>query len=148
MGKIEAQRKYSKTAKGRATQRRADIKRGATEERRAKRREYAREWRKNNREKYLAQKKKRYYEDKEYLNLKRLAAMHGTEFGVLKEVRKRDKICQLCGSEENLQFDHIYPVKLGGQGTLENLQLLCQSCNLFKSGNKLLLAGNFGVMIL
>lgn len=38
--------------------------------------------------------------------------------------------CGACGSQQNLQFDHVQPVALGGISTPDNLQLLCGSCNL------------------
>lgn len=37
--------------------------------------------------------------------------------------------CCRCGSRRNLQFDHIKPVGLGGTSRIENLRLLCFSCN-------------------
>ena len=43
--------------------------------------------------------------------------------------------CVICGSNENLEFDHIIPVSKGGATTFRNLQLLCQKCNRSKSDN-------------
>jgi len=37
--------------------------------------------------------------------------------------------CVQCGSNFDLQYDHVIPVALGGATTIENLQLLCADCN-------------------
>ena len=37
--------------------------------------------------------------------------------------------CMKCGSKKNLEIDHVVPLARGGSNRLENLQLLCQSCN-------------------
>lgn len=53
-------------------------------------------------------------------------------------VWKRDKQkCVSCGSQQNLEFDHIIPVSTGGSNNLKNIQLLCFSCNRTKS-NKIM----------
>jgi hypothetical protein len=37
--------------------------------------------------------------------------------------------CVRCESDFELQFDHVIPHALGGAASIENLQLLCASCN-------------------
>ena len=51
------------------------------------------------------------------------------------EVWKRDKgRCIICGSDDNLHFDHIIPYSKGGSSlVVENIQLLCARHNLAKS---------------
>jgi hypothetical protein len=46
------------------------------------------------------------------------------------EVWRRDSgQCVRCGSQRNLEFDHIIPLALGGSNTARNIQLLCETCN-------------------
>jgi 5-methylcytosine-specific restriction endonuclease McrA len=82
-----------------------------------------------------------YYRDPAYHKAKASARFHSTTLEVLRVVRERDEVCQMCGAEENLQFDHVHPVSLGGVASEENLQLLCGSCNGFKRDNLLLPGG-------
>jgi hypothetical protein len=49
---------------------------------------------------------------------------------VQREVWRRDQgKCVDCGSQVNLEFDHIIPFSKGGSTTVRNIQLLCESCN-------------------
>jgi 5-methylcytosine-specific restriction endonuclease McrA len=47
------------------------------------------------------------------------------------------RTCRYCGSdEEPLHIDHIISRKRGGTHDLDNLQVLCKSCNLRKSSKE------------
>lgn len=41
--------------------------------------------------------------------------------------------CKKCGSTQNLEVDHIFPISKGGKTVFENLQTLCHNCNVRKS---------------
>ena len=49
--------------------------------------------------------------------------------------RRDEGKCVDCGSNENLEFDHIIPHSKGGANTYRNIQLLCEKCNRSKSDN-------------
>jgi 5-methylcytosine-specific restriction endonuclease McrA len=54
--------------------------------------------------------------------------------GIPREVKlfvwQRDHgCCVACGSNRDLEFDHVIPLSLGGSSTERNLQLLCADCN-------------------
>ena len=53
---------------------------------------------------------------------------------VMLEVWKRDRgRCVMCGSDENLHFDHIIPYSKGGTSTdVQNIRLLCARHNMLK----------------
>lgn len=50
----------------------------------------------------------------------------------MRAVMARDQVCRGCGQPGN-EYDHIEPVALGGQTTMDNLQLLCPPCHREKS---------------
>ena len=47
-----------------------------------------------------------------------------------------DGKCSGCGSKESLEIDHILPLALGGDNSLDNLTLLCFSCHRGAGGSK------------
>lgn len=52
-------------------------------------------------------------------------------------ISKRDgKYCCYCDKETDLTLDHIFPRSLGGGDEIDNLQILCRSCN-SRKGQKL-----------
>lgn len=51
---------------------------------------------------------------------------------------KTGQICNYCGSIENLALDHIFPKKLIGIDTAENLIFACRSCNSSKGKKDLM----------
>ncbi|MCB0539594.1 MAG: HNH endonuclease [Bacteroidetes bacterium] len=53
------------------------------------------------------------------------------------------KVCNYCGSEDNLALDHIFPKKYGGSDNAENLIFACRSCNSSKGKKDLMEWMNF-----
>ncbi|MDQ2886220.1 MAG: HNH endonuclease [Chloroflexota bacterium] len=43
--------------------------------------------------------------------------------------------CVKCGSNVELQYDHIIPFSMGGANTVANIQILCGRCNRAKSNS-------------
>jgi hypothetical protein len=43
--------------------------------------------------------------------------------------------CIQCGSNQYIEFDHIIPLSLGGAHSVNNIQLLCRTCNSKKSNH-------------
>ena len=69
---------------------------------------------------------------------KRVSPNRNIPQDVKNAVWKRDgRQCVMCGSNKDLQYDHIIPLSLGGGNQVENIQLLCKDCNLTKS-NKIM----------
>lgn len=50
------------------------------------------------------------------------------------EILSRDRVCQMCGSQKLLQVDHIVPISVdwSKRKDPDNLQVLCEPCNLGK----------------
>lgn len=55
---------------------------------------------------------------------------------MLKVVRRDGHICQICRTnvpDDKIEFDHIIPVAKGGPTSVDNLRVLCRTCNRTKS---------------
>lgn len=50
-------------------------------------------------------------------------------------MERDDNKCAFCGSSDKLAVDHIYPIVLGGDSSMDNLQVLCRACNSYKGDN-------------
>jgi len=55
---------------------------------------------------------------------------------MLKVVRRDGQVCAQCRTvvkDDEIEFDHVIPVARGGPTTVENLRVLCRTCNRKKS---------------
>ena len=59
-----------------------------------------------------------------------LRAKHELWFAQL--TRQYGERCANCGATESLVLDHIVPIAKGGRSEVDNLQLLCATCNRVK----------------
>jgi 5-methylcytosine-specific restriction endonuclease McrA len=100
---------------------------------------YMREYRKATKEQHNLRNAKwaKANRDKRNANQrKRRDIGHGKGFigRVRRELIERyGEVCLRCGSTDHVQVDHVIPVALGGPNVIENMQLLCRSCNVAKS---------------
>jgi ATP adenylyltransferase len=53
-------------------------------------------------------------------------------YEVLKRAAFRCELCGISAEEKALEVDHIVPVNLGGEDSINNYQALCYSCNAMK----------------
>ena len=57
---------------------------------------------------------------------------------MLQVVRRDQGVCRSCGKnvpDDEVEFDHIIPHSKGGPSTVNNIRLLCRSCNRRKGDN-------------
>lgn len=55
---------------------------------------------------------------------------------MLKVVRRDNHVCQKCHTyvpDDQIEFDHLIPYSKGGPTTVDNLRLLCRTCNRAKA---------------
>lgn len=50
-------------------------------------------------------------------------------------LRKKSKVCPMCGHVGNMTLDHIKPLSQGGLHMPSNIQMICDNCHKIKDGN-------------
>lgn len=151
-----ASRKYKKTDKGKASEKRyqlgdafraTQVRHRRTDKYRETRKKIYRIDIEKSRRCSRQRRQKYYWADPEYYRMKSIASNHSTTSDILQKILDRDKICQLCGNTDNLTFDHMHPVSKGGKSKKNNLQVLCRGCNSFKQDRLLTPIPFAGVLI-
>lgn len=116
------------------------------------------QWRENNREKSRAIQRKSYHKNREknLIRMKewqkrnlvyfsnyehrRSTKLKGNGFFYITRkdlIRLVNSPCINCGSNQNIQIDHIIPISRGGYHGIGNLQSLCKFCNQSKGSKTL-----------
>lgn len=105
---------------------------------------YSKAWCKSNEFYRKSQRKNYYNNNKEKIKSafikKCLTSISGEQFEILKH--EYSYRCQYCGRKEpeiKLTLDHIVPISKGGDKSLSNLTVACESCNKSKRNKKLIL---------
>ncbi len=68
------------------------------------------------------------------LRLSKLNGHHHTLRQAIELIQSVNSICEICGDDSNPSIDHNIPISKGGHNGLENLRVLCVSCNSKKGG--------------
>lgn len=89
---------------------------------------------------------KHYWADPEFQRKKAVARIHGVTPDFITDLRKRQPVCQLCGTSNDLTVDHMNPVSNGGKAIEGNVQSLCGRCNSWKC-DRLFLADGSGYLV-
>ena len=90
-------------------------------------------WRNKNKEKMAELKstwrKKNPLKSQEYNNKRRVRGGRSFTSDELEILISLYPFCLKCGTDKQLEVDHIVPLSKGGSNIITNLQMLCKSCN-------------------
>lgn len=102
--------------------------------------EKGREWARANRDKRRVTEKKHYESHREQVlakhNRRRAKKIGAKGSHTAVELQGLEQKCQCCGTTEKLTIDHVIALNSGGSNSVENLQMLCKSCNSSKGDRK------------
>lgn len=77
----------------------------------------------------IIQEKQRKEIKREYVKSRRIKFGTNRDRLMIRLIERDGYVCVKCGALKNLSIDHIVPLSAGGGDSLENLQILCKSCN-------------------